>query len=249
MKQSYLEKQSQSLKWSALGLTALLALGIDCPRAVAAWSSIRANNRSPSEVRGGERRSEVQGRPAENRPNVTRPAEIERGREREAGRRVEIEHHERERRRLDIGRERASAYFWSGYRPGLIISSLPPGSVPIEVGPNPYYYYQGVYYENSPSGYVVATPPVGAAVGSLPPGAEAVAAGPNVYYYAGGSFYLPQPQGGFTVAPPPLGVTVNELPPGAVPITINGVLYYEAEGAYFLPVMEEGTTVYTTVQP
>jgi hypothetical protein len=163
--------------------------------------------------------------------------------------RVEINREAHERHRFDITPERNHAFFWFGFRPGIVVSTLPFGAVPLYVGPQPYYYYQGVYYENSTSGYVVVTPPAGAVVSDLPPGAEAVTAGPNVYYYAGGSFYAQQPQGGFAVVAPPLGVTVSTLPSGAVPVTINGALYYEADGAYFLPVMEDGVTVYTTVQP
>jgi len=233
----------------ALGLVVLLACVADCPPLFASWGSIRANNRSQPQVSRGEqargpvREGEARERVAPSRPEI-REEPRGHGVDRE-----EIEHEQRELRRTDIDRDRDGAYFWSHYRQGMVISSLPPGSVPLSVGVTPYYYDQGVFYENSPSGYVAVTPPVGAVVAAPPPGAEALAVGTQVYYYAGGSFYVQQPQGSFVVTPPPLGVVVNTLPPGAVPVTINGALYYEADGAYFVPVMENGVTAYETAQP
>ncbi|MGH7967221.1 MAG: DUF6515 family protein [Limisphaerales bacterium] len=232
-----------------LGVVVAFACLVDSPRVLAAWGSIRANNRSEPQVRRGEeargpvREGEAHGRGVPSRPEIRQEPR------REVGRREDIEHEQRELRRMDIDRDRDGAYFWSHYRPGIVISTLPPGSVPLSVGVTPYYYDQGVFYENSPSGYVVVPPPVGAVVTSLPPGPEALAAGSQVYYYAGGSFYVQRPEGGFVVEPTPVGVIVNTLPAGAVPVTINGVLYYEADGAYFLPVMENGVTAYETAQP
>ena len=154
----------------------------------------------------------------------------------------------REHPRWDVHEESRHAFFWDRFHPGIVIGALPFGYNQIYVSGNPYYYYQGVYYENGPSGYVVVTPPLGALVPALPPGAEAVTAGPTVYYYAGGAFYVQVPQGFQVVSPPP-GVTIPELPPNAAPVIINGAQYYQADGAYFLPVMDNGVIVYTTVQP
>ncbi len=237
----------------ALGVTVVvLTLAATAREAQAAtWGSIRANNRSyhpesreshdNSRVRsgGGEVRREQEHTPAV----ISRPRQ-----ERQLERHVEIEHATREHRHEDIDRDRWHSYPWYGFHPGMIAPALPPGYESIYVGGTPYYYDQGVYYESGPSGYVVVTPPVGAAVPALPPGAEAVPVGSTVYYYAGGAFYQQQPQG-FMVVTPPLGVTVSELPPGAAPVLINGIQYYQAEGAYFMPSMQGGVTVYTTVQP
>lgn len=176
------------------------------------------------------------------------PVVVNRGREIDAARRAEIEREARDRRHLDIDEDRRHSYFWFGFHPGMFLHVLPPDYSQVYVGGVPYFYDQGVYYQSSPSGYVVVSPPVGAIVPALPPGAETVVAGSTVFYYAAGAFYLPQPQGYLVVAPP-LGVTVTTLPPGAVPVVIRGAQYYQADGAYFLPVMEAGVTVYTTVQP
>ncbi len=232
-------------RWIVLGAVLVASFGFSQKGVCAQWGSVRANNRSEHQ--------EAPGAPA---PAREHPAEVWRGGHRElagprehedARRHAELEHAERNRH-LDIDADRRHSYFWYGYHPGMIINALPPAYTQVYVGGIPYYYDQGVYYEASPSGYVVVAPPPGAVVPSLPPGAEAVAAGSTVYYYAGGAFYLPQPQG-FLVVNPPLGVTVTELPPNATPVIINGMQYYQAGGAYFLPIMQGGVTVYTTVQP
>ena len=245
-------------------IAALLTVIGFCPRAFAPWNSIRANNHEterggqvsrPTEQNWGHQAEVNRGREAEvNRGrggevNRGREAEVRRGEpERNFVRPAEIERENRERRHEDIDEDRRHAFSWFGYRPGMIISTLPPDYAPIYVDNTPYYYDQGVYYESNPSGYVVVNPPLGAIVPNLPPGAQAVAAGSTVYYYAGGAFYLPQPQGYMVVTPPP-GLTVTQLPPNAAPVVINGVQYYQADGAYFLPQMEGGVTVYVTVRP
>jgi hypothetical protein len=246
-----------------------LASGVVSTGAAAQWGSIHGNNRSMGgehaaaprpvqprvEARPAERGRVEQARPAERgRVEQARPAEQRRGEippriapraEEYRSRPVEWA---RDRRLLDIDREHSHAFFWSGIHAGLFLGGLPTGYVPVYVSGNPYYYYEGVYYEPSQSGYVVVTPPIGAIVPELPPGAEAVSSGPNVYYYAAGAFYLQEPQG-FVVVAPPLGVTINSLPPDALSANVNGRLYYQADGAYFMPVMQNGVTAYVTVQP
>ena len=247
-------------KFCAAAVSLLLANSLGCPRAFAAWNSIRANNRSPAEVRNTQRafqpapnqaRGSDQGRGSERRAKVPRSTDVRREGEHGVISRPHegIERERREHRRFEFEEERHDLYPWSHYHPGYVIGTLPYGYVPLNVGGTPYYYYGGSYYETGPSGYVVVQPPVGAVVPDLPPGAETVAAGPSVFYYAGGAFYAPNIQGGFVVIAPPLGVTVDTLPPGATPVSINGMIYYQADGAYFIPMMQNGVTVYTTVQP
>ena len=172
----------------------------------------------------------------------------ERVREVDAARRAEIDRETFERRHFDFDGDRHRAYHWYGYRPGMIITTLPPAYVPIYVSGVPYYYDQGVYYKSGPSGYVVVNPPLGAVVPEPPPGAEPIVVGSVVYYYANGAFYLAEPDGYHVVTPPP-GVTVSELPPDVTAVIINGMQYYQADGAYFMPFIQNGVTVYTTVQP
>jgi hypothetical protein len=232
------------------------------------WGSIRGNNRSEAQSRGG------QGWAPASRPEAARPApEVRRpearterrapvvsGREEER-RSEHIEHREvhvgrsegrppvvHETRHWDIDEDRHHSYFWFGFHPGMVIGTLPLGYSQVYVGGNPYYYDQGVYYQPGSSGYVVVNPPVGALVAQLPPGAEAIQVGPTVYYYVAGAFYVQQPQG-YAVVAPPLGITVGELPPAATQVVVNGRVYYQADGAYFQPVMQNGVTVYMTAQP
>jgi hypothetical protein len=170
---------------------------------------------------------------------------------RELNREAAREHEHREalaRRHDDIEIDRRHGYYWSGYHSGMRIVGLPGGYLSLSLGGRPYYYYEGVYFQPGPTGYVVVNPPVGAIVPELPPGAETVVVSGTVYYYAGGAFYFAQPNG-YAVVPPPLGVTVTTLPPGAVPVVINGNTYYSVDSVYYLPVMENGIIVYMTVRP
>ncbi len=242
--------QRTSHRFWVLGLT-MAAVGALCPRA-AEWGSIRGNNRDHEE-RGRAEEHRVE-RP-EQRPQVVsrgvRP-EVRHEEGRVPEREVRVPERarvpEREFRHFDTDIDRGRGYYWWGYHPGMVSRALPQGYVTFSVGNQPYYYYEGVYYEPGPSGYVVVTPPVGAVVSVLPPGVETLVANGTVYYYAGGAFYIQQPTG-YAVVPPPLGVTVTTLPPGAVPVNINGNLYYTANSVYYMPVMQGGMTVYMTVRP
>jgi len=154
-----------------------------------------------------------------------------------------------DRRRLDIEGERRHAFYWAGYHPGSPINVLPAGSVEVSVNGIGFYYYDGVFFSPTTTGfYAAATPPVGIVVPKLAEGAEPIVVGATTCYYSAGAFYVQQPNG-FVVVPAPLGVTVTGLPPGASPTVINGVLYYVSDPNYFQPVMQGGVTVYVTAHP
>ena len=73
---------------------------------------------------------------------------------------------------------------------GIVVSTLPPGYRRVYVGPNPYYYYNGVYYRHQSSrGYQVVSPPLGAEVDRLPPGAKVTVINGEKYYELNGTFY------------------------------------------------------------
>ncbi len=246
--------ECRRIVFRGLGLMALVACAaFNSAASAATWGSIRGNNRSPHEeghgtarpVQPGPSRGQILTAP-HNREHEA-PIAREQGREFEAGRRAEMERENRERRHLDIDEDRRHAFFWDRYHPGMILNVLPPDYAPVYVGSTPYYYDQGVFYQSTPSGYAVVTPPIGALVPALPPGAEAIPVGSIIYYYAGGAFYLPQPQGYLVVTPPP-GISVTSLPADATPVVINGTQYYQADGAYFLPMFQGGVTVFTTVR-
>jgi hypothetical protein len=232
--------KSLNTGWKKSALLSLVA-AVSVLNTSAQWGSIRYSNRDHGQ------RAEPRER-AESREHVEAREHTERREAPERGRAIVGEYRRPEERRYDIDEDRYRGYYWSNYHPGLWVNTLPPGYQTFNIGGTPYYYYQGVYYQNGPSGYSVVAPPAGVVLPALPPGAEAVAANGGVYYYVGGTFYVQQPNG-FTVVPPPIGVTVGTLPPGAVPVTMNGMVYYQAGGIYYLPVMQNGVTAFMTVAP
>ena len=138
--------------------------------------------------------------------------------------------------------------FWHGFRYGSRFGILPVGYVSLYVNGSPYFYDDGIYYQQADNGYQEVYPPVGADVPEPPDGAVEIDAGGQTYYYAGGAFYVQQ-DGGYVVAPTPLGVTVPEIPPGAVQVAINGGIAYQFNGIYYRPVFVDGVTQYTTFMP
>ncbi|MGD1020010.1 MAG: DUF6515 family protein [Verrucomicrobiia bacterium] len=145
---------------------------------------------------------------------------------------------------VDIGRPQ----FWHGFVFGARIHGLRPGYVQLYVNGAPYFYDDGIYYQQAGDDYQEVYPPVGADVQDLPDGAIEIDAGNIAYYYAGGAFYVQQ-DGGYVIAPPPIGVTVPELPPGAVQVSYNGGVAYQFNGVYYQPEFVDGVTQYVTFQP
>lgn len=154
---------------------------------------------------------------------------------------------ETDRRRMDIDEDRRQSFFWSDYHKGMQIDRLPDGYRRIGVRGHPYFYYEGVYYDNGPSGYVVVDPPMDADISDLPPGTETVQVGDMLYYYVDGAFYVQQADGSYVIVAAPMGVTVSMLPSDAIQVGINGTTYYQADMTYYLPVMQNGVTAYLTV--
>ena len=150
-------------------------------------------------------------------------------------------HHDVE---VDIHRPR----FWHNFRYGARFNVLPVGYVSLMVNGSPYYYDDGLYYQQADNGYQEVYPPVGADVPQPPDGAIVVEAGNQTYYYAGGAFYVQQ-DGGYVVAPAPIGVAVPELPPGAVQVAVNGGAAYQFNGIYYRPEFVDGVTQYITFLP
>ena len=145
---------------------------------------------------------------------------------------------------VDVRRPR----FWHNFRYGARFNILPVGYISLMVGGSPYYYDDGLYYQQAADGYQEVYPPVGADVPELPDGAVAIEAGNITYYYAGGAFYVQQGNG-YNVAPTPIGVTVPELPPGAVQVAVSGGIAYQFNGIYYRPVFVDGVTQYMTFMP
>lgn len=138
--------------------------------------------------------------------------------------------------------------YWHGFVPGRRVDHLRDGCAQVFVSGVPYYYDDGIYYQQAGNVYQEVYPPLGVGVPVLPYGAIEIESGNLAYYYAGGAFYVQQ-AGGFVIAAPPLGVMVPELPPGAVPVSINGRVAYQFNGIYYQPVFVNGVTQYMTFMP
>jgi hypothetical protein len=147
--------------------------------------------------------------------------------------------------RHDLG----NRFFWHHFVFHRHIPVLPTGFISLQIGGAPYYYYDGIYYQQAPNGYQEVYPPVGAAIPQPPEGSVMVEAGGQAYYYAGGGFYLQQSDGTFRIAPTPIGVIVPELPPGAIEVSVNGRIAYQFNGIYYQPVFANGITQYQTFRP
>ena len=144
---------------------------------------------------------------------------------------------------VDIHRQQ----FWHGFVYGARHHDLRAGYMQLFVGGSPYYYDNGIYYQQAGNDYQEVYPPIGAIVLELPDGAIEIVAGNIVYYYAGGAFYVRQP-GGFAIAPPPMGALVQELPPGSSQVFINGGVAYQFNGIHYRPTFVNGVTLYMTFE-
>lgn len=73
---------------------------------------------------------------------------------------------------------------------GLRITVLPPTYIRIYAGNRPYYYYDGIYYDNIGSNsYEVIQPPLGARISQIPPYNEVVYLDGREYYLSEGTYY------------------------------------------------------------
>ena len=142
-------------------------------------------------------------------------------------------------------RTSVAARFWHGFVFGARIHGLRPGYLQIYVGGIPFFYDDGIFYQQTGDDYQEVYPPVGADVQDLPDGAVEIDAGNIAYYYAGGAFYVQQGDG-YVIAPTPIGVTVPEVPPGAVEVSYNGGMAYQFNGIYYQPQFVDGVTQYVT---
>ncbi|MEP6711474.1 MAG: DUF6515 family protein [Ferruginibacter sp.] len=75
---------------------------------------------------------------------------------------------------------------------GIFINTLPFGYRRIVVRDNPYYYYNGTYYDQrADNNYSVVAPPLGAVVESIPEGYETIVVDGQTYYNVDGVQYKP----------------------------------------------------------
>jgi hypothetical protein len=147
----------------------------------------------------------------------------------------------------DVEADVRRAHVWDDFAFGRRLRVLPVGFLNFQIGGVPYWYDDGIYYQQATDGYQEVYPPVGAEIPEPPDGAiEIDGGGGEVYYYAGGAFYEQQADGSYAIVPTPIGVIVPELPPGAAPISINGSTAYQFNGVDYEPVFVNGVTQYQT---
>ena len=159
-----------------------------------------------------------------------------------------VEQHQQIVTHHDVDADIGGHHFWHNFSFGARVHGLRPGYLQIYVGGIPYFYDDGIYYQQAGDDYQEVYPPVGADVQDLPDGAIEIDAGNIAYYYAGGAFYVQQGDG-YVIAPTPIGVTVPELPPEAVQVSYNGGVAYQFNGIYYQPEFVDGVTQYVTIQP
>ena len=153
---------------------------------------------------------------------------------------------------------------------GVRIATLPVGYRRMYVGPDPYYFYNGVYYRShADNEYEVVAPPLGATVNSLPAGAKATVIDGNKYYELNGTYYQEDITDDnklvYTVvgtdgvldtgsdndeAPqePQMGDRFDTLPADAKPVVIQGEKFYTTpSGLYYKEVVEDKKVYYEVV--
>ncbi len=93
---------------------------------------------------------------------------------------------------------------------GLHLSFVPEESFAVRVGPQRYYYYDGLYYVRAGGDYVIVAPPMGAVVAAIPPQYQPVVINGVTYYVDNGVYYV-YTRYGYQVVPQP--VTVVQAAP------------------------------------
>jgi hypothetical protein len=112
-----------------------------------------------------------------------------------------------------------------GYSPHpYYYRNLPWGYTTLRVADMLYYYLNGTYYQETPSGYVIVSAPRGAMITSIPERHKVIVYNNTDYYYYNSAYYVKQPTGYTVVTPPPSVVSSNapavEAPEKTVVVTV-----------------------------
>jgi len=101
---------------------------------------------------------------------------------------------------------------------------LPRGCMPLRVADMLFYYLEGTYYQETPSGYVLVSAPRGAMITALPERHKVIVYDNTDYYYYNSAYYIKQPAGYTVVTPPPSVVSSNapavEAPEKTIVVTV-----------------------------
>jgi hypothetical protein len=149
---------------------------------------------------------------------------------------------------------------------GIRIATLPFGYRSFYVGPDPYYYYNGIFYRPYANEYKVIPPPLGAVVDELPPGARVKVIDGRKYYEFNGTYYEEQinqyNELSYKVVGTDgvlntedtvqlslnIGERINSLPPNSRPVVIEGEkLYSTPSGLYYKEVIAGNKVFYELV--
>lgn len=128
-------------------------------------------------------------------------------------------------------------------KPGSRTSTLPAGSVEVQVEGRSYFYYRGVFYRQDPGAYSVVTAPPGAHIAELPEGHMQVHVDGLKFFYYFGSYYR-RDGDGFTVTTPLSGSVVTYLPDGYSTVRSEDGTQYTFGGIRYRPYYQEGLIVY-----
>jgi hypothetical protein len=101
-----------------------------------------------------------------------------------------------------------------------------------------FYYRDGVYYRETPSGYVIVNAPAGAVIRELPPYYKQIPYENNVYYYYNNTYYVRHPAG-YTVVNPPAQVVVSNPPAVEAPKETVVVTVPNPNGSYIPVTLEK----------
>jgi hypothetical protein len=124
---------------------------------------------------------------------------------------------------------------------GVVLSTLPAGSLDMWIGENEYFYCKSTFYRKVPAGYQVVTSPPNAYIKALPKNARTIWTGGKKLFYLDGSYYEQRDEGFLITAPPvvltpgtlPIGTIVAAPPEGSVEYWVNDTEYLYFAGNFY----------------
>jgi hypothetical protein len=93
---------------------------------------------------------------------------------------------------------------------------VPRNYTPVRYNNVDYYTHRGMFYQNTPRGYVVVRPPVGLRIATLPFGFARVILNGGIFYRYNDIYYQAVAGGGYIVVNTPPGIIVTTPPPVVV---------------------------------
>lgn len=134
-------------------------------------------------------------------------------------------------------------------KPGSTTKTLPGAAAEVKAGDQTYRYFSGIFYRQTPSGFIVVPAPIGAVVDTLPDGVGTASYKGDVdtFFYYFGTFFTAE-GGKYKVVQPPAQTIVGYVPDGYVESEADGGPRYEFGPHKFKPVFFQDMLVYQVVQ-